>query len=204
MSEIKRQTAYKCSLKQIKTANYVQTSGWDPNFLEIGGFKVSRTNNIAVIISKDENKFVIEDGTDSIEVRVFNELKTLKDLKPGMLVLVIARPRKYSNMLYLVPEIVKPISNKKWLQYRLKELELIDFKAPVEQVIEMKESKEQKMSPHQILDMIKELDKGEGVPFEELIEKINADDAEKSIQNLINEGEIFEIRPGKLKILDLS
>jgi len=57
-------------------------------------------------------------------------------------------------------------------------------------------------SSTKIYELIKELDKGEGANFEEILEKSQIPEAEKIISQLLMEGEIFELGKGKLKVLE--
>lgn len=52
-----------------------------------------------------------------------------------------------------------------------------------------------------IYDLINELDSGDGAEVSEVIEKSNFDDSEIVIKRLLQEGEIYEVRPGRLKTL---
>ncbi len=175
--------------------------GWTPNYIDIEGIQASRVNVMAIIIDKQDNSLKVEDGTGSIECRLFNETINIEKLKVGDIVLIIAKPREYEQKKYLVPEIVKKIDNKKWIEYRKKELELINYK-PVkqEQNIEVKEEPTTNKALL-VLEKIKELDKGEGVLLEDLLKELDLEESDKYIDLLLNEGEIFEIKPGRLKIL---
>jgi RPA family protein len=53
-----------------------------------------------------------------------------------------------------------------------------------------------------IYGIIKDTDKGEGAGYEEVITKSGSVDAERIISLLLKEGEIFEVSPGKLKVLE--
>jgi RPA family protein len=53
-----------------------------------------------------------------------------------------------------------------------------------------------------IISMIREMDKGEGVFIDDILQKSDCEDTEKIILNLQKEGDIFEIRPGKVKVLE--
>ena len=53
-----------------------------------------------------------------------------------------------------------------------------------------------------VLSKIKEKDTGEGADLSDVADSSGVEDAERIIQLLINEGEVFEIKPGKIKILD--
>ena len=50
--------------------------------------------------------------------------------------------------------------------------------------------------------LIKKLDKGEGVTFEDVIKNSATSKAETIITKLLENGDVFEIKPGKLKVLE--
>lgn len=52
-----------------------------------------------------------------------------------------------------------------------------------------------------IIKLIKERDKGQGVFIEELIEKSSLDGTEKIIERMLENGDIFQNLPGKVKVL---
>ncbi len=52
-----------------------------------------------------------------------------------------------------------------------------------------------------VLSIIEKLDKGDGVDIDDIIKESKFEDCEKVIDNLLRNGEIYEIRPGKLKLL---
>jgi len=53
-----------------------------------------------------------------------------------------------------------------------------------------------------IFEIIKEMDNGDGADTQEVINKLGTDKAEDTINNLLKEGEIFETKPGKIKVLE--
>ena len=230
MPEVKRQTAYKCSVKMILDGNYVQKPGWDPNYVESNGMQISRANILAVIVSREGNSFTLDDGTGQIQVMSFGEDHKFKDMEVGDVVLVIARPREYNQRRFLVPEIVKKIENRKWIDYRKAELGIGMFqeseknneKQTKQTESKPKETKIKKIPDEDakalsekikletgfednyasiILSTIRKLDKGDGAGINDIIKQSGLEKAEKYIKSLINEGEIFEIRTGKIKIL---
>ncbi len=210
MPDIKRQTAIKCTIKQILEGNYIQKPGWEPNYIEIHDKKISRVNILATIISKETNTITIDDGTSKINIRLFSEPEKADNLSIGDIILLIARPREYNNERYLVPDIIRKIANNKWIEHRKKELSISKYEIPIKKAIDEKPKETQQApvqeeymdnEPLKILEAIKQLDKGDGADTEAIIKKSGVKKAEKHIQNLVNEGEIYEIRPGKLKIL---
>jgi RPA family protein len=56
--------------------------------------------------------------------------------------------------------------------------------------------------PNQLISkIIKDLDEGEGVLIENIIDKSTLEDAEEIIDKMLEAGEIFQIQPGKVKVL---
>ncbi len=205
MSEVKRETAYKLSIKQIQESKYTYQEGWNPNYLLIGSTKISRVNVIALVVSKEDNLVKIDDGTGNVELRMFDEKQRNQSIEIGSPVLVIARPREFNESKYLVPEIIKKLDSKKWLELRAKELEKIDYGKQIEEEkpVEVEENKPKETSePIAIVDKIKELDEGDGVPIEDLLSSLEMENADKYIDSLLNEGEIYEIKSGRLKVLN--
>lgn len=210
MPEIKRQTAIKCTIKQILEGTYVQRQGWQPNYIEISGKQISRVNILAALVNKQDNTLIIDDGTGKIPLRLFSEHKKADNLSIGDILLIIGRPREYNNERYITPEILRKIKNKKWIDHRQKELQIKETTPTKKTKPEKNEEKIEELPPQyeetanntsKILQLIRNLDKGDGADTEQIIKESKIKNAEEHIQSLINEGEIYEIRPGKLKIL---
>ena len=212
----KRQIAYKARIKGLLGGRYVKEEGWTPNYIETGRRKISRVNLIGTIVSKEDiesfQSLILDDGTGKITARSFEKNNALDNLDIGDVVLIIGRPREYSGERYVLIEIIKKIENKKWILYRKAELENESFdEAPVseekskpnnnvEEIAVTTESVGAEPAAETVLKRIKELDKGEGADFDDVVKGIA--NGEKIISSLLSEGEIFEIKPGKLKILE--
>jgi len=154
-----------------------------------------RVNILGTVVSEQQmGQFTIDDGTGKIMIRKFEESQIIPDLEIGQVIMVIGRPREFGNQIYLLPEIIKPLKNKIWIQVRLQELQRASKIIPkdVEQPKEILTLKE-------VHEIIKELDAGEGVDIEEVLQKLQHEKSEEIVQKLLREGEIFEISPGKLK-----
>ena len=125
MAEIQRQTAYKCTIRQILESKYVQQQGWEPNYLEMDiNKKVGRVNIIAAVVSKENNTITVDDGSGQINLILFQDQERANNIDIADLLMIIARPREYQNQRYLVPEILKKIEDTRWVKYRKKELEI--------------------------------------------------------------------------------
>ncbi len=219
--QISRQTAYLVGIDEIHPSQYTKSEGeWDPNFLTIRGLKVSRVNIIGVVISvsEDKNTFSVDDGTGNISVRIFDSNSLQVSLEIGDIILIIGRPREFNEEKYIVPEIVKHIQDEIWLEIRKKQLEKLRKEIPPQQerivepikeapkteaVVEKEETvveEETTTEADKVFSLIKKLDSGEGVEIEEIIKQ--HPEAEKIVNSLLQEGEIFEVKPGKVKVLE--
>ncbi len=225
----KRQIAEKARIIDLHRGTYTKEEGWNPNYITLqSGKKVSRVNLLGTVVSLpsiDSNykSISIDDGTSGISVRSFEESNLFQNIGIGDSVFVIGKPRQYGQEIYIVPEIVKKVWDSGWIKVRQAELEQEfgkhepaaekkDEPAPefIEEEFEeqppenaAQESAEKKGSPSlNVYSLIKELDKGSGAAFEEVVMKSGMPDCEKVITQLLMEGEIFEIGKGRLKILE--
>lgn len=217
----KRQIACKVRIKEIMEGEYVKEEGWQPNFVKTKeGRRVSRINLISTIVHKQEisgnnqGSITLDDGTGKISVKSFDQNISFNGLSIGSLVLLIGRPREYGSEKYIVPEILKSLEDPKWAEVRKLELGNVSKKekvpeakenSAVKQVIKEEEIKEPAQKEHKgedVFKLIKESDDGNGADVGEIITKLGTDEAEEIINNLLKEGEIFETRPGKVKILE--
>jgi len=192
------------------SSNYILLSNND---------KVSRVNIIGLNVLELPDSFILDDGNAQIPIRPFNQ--EFQNHKLGSLLCVIGKVREYNNTKYVIPEIIKELNNILWKQVRELELKYLSIisNACVDKGIhdiraEENISKNQKIIVEEIKDnnvednifdmiysLIPTLDKGDGVTIEELKKHIKREDCEKIIYRLIEEGEVFEIKPGKIKIL---
>lgn len=225
----KRQTAIKVSIGSLLGGSYVKQDGMLPNYILLNdNSKVSRVNLIGVVVSVGEDtgfqSVFIDDGSGKISIRAFEDMPALKELNIGDCIILIGRPREFSNEIYVLPEIIKKITNPQWLEVR--KLELEKNKLPDSDVSSQKSSSvhseiseknqlDQSDNPETVVEeefiessinnnviaKIKELDQGQGADFDEVI-KQTSQESEKSILSLMKNGDVFEVSPGKLKVLE--
>lgn len=206
----KRQTAYKVRIKGILDSKYTKTEGFAPNYLEMNQQEISRVNVIGVIVQKSEldnyKNLIIDDGTGRISTRVFEKNVLLDKVGVGDVVLIIGRPREFSSEKYIIIETIKKI-DPIWAKVRKLEFAKDAIKDNVfsdgvasnnkgvtEEIIDLAPT-------NKIVKIIREFDKGEGVSIEELSSK-NIKDIDEMIDMLLKKGDIFEVKPGKLKVLE--
>ena len=210
---VERQTAKIVSIGELNTGKYVKKDGWEPNYvLTKRNEKISRANIISVVVTipNTAESIFIDDGSGKIEVRSFENPDLFKNVTVGDIVMLIGRPREFNNQIYVNGEILKKINNKGWLEYRKKEITLKKIHMPeIQEVVEtqpeleedntLQESKEMD-EIEEILLKIKELDDGNGCEVNEIYS--NYPNGEEIVEQLLLKGEIFEMSPGKVKVLE--
>ncbi len=201
MVNIKRETAINCKVIDLLEGEFIKTEGWNPSYFSTGFGNVSRANIIGVVVSKEGNDLFIDDGSGKILLKNFDN--KINDFNLGDIILVIGRPRIYNNQKYLVPEILKKVYAR-WGVYQKLKIELLRKnikKVDVQPKNIIKQEKNLINYFQKIIEFIKDLDEGLGADIDLVIERSNINNASNYIKKLIEEGEIFEVKPGKLKIL---
>jgi hypothetical protein len=204
MAQVKRETASICQVQDLLLGDFVKTEGWTPSYFSTRLGNLSRVNIIGVIVSKDQDGFLFDDGSGRILLRSF-EQNSFEDIQIGDFVVLVGRPRAYNEQKYVMPEILKRISPA-WADFRKVQVELLKKIIPVPE----KETRVVINEPappianyyQKIVDFIKDLDDGSGAEIGEVIKRSDVPKADELIRKLIEEGEIFELKPGKLKLLE--
>jgi len=209
-TEVARLTAYKVWLSDIKEKEFKQEQGL-PDYLEISGKKISRANIIASVIDKfDSEKFsslTLDDGSAQLMLKAFGDsIPKLKNISTGDIILTISRLRNYNNETYLLPEVIKKVDSKYALLRRLELIIEYGKRDPGEKTSQqstLPADTETDNLKERIKTQIAKLDEGEGVETSLLQEKF-PDDKEKLskiIDDFLSEGEAYEPRPGKIKLI---
>ncbi len=207
-----RQTAVKLKIEEINKSNFIVEEGWKPNYLLIKGNKVSRVNLIGVVLDKEVKgaitNLILDDGSGKIVIRSFESIKNLKEIEIGESVSIVGKVRSFNKEKYISPEIIKKVS-KDWLKIRSLELKKKEGeKVCVEKTkesIPTQECKEEEeffdTTNKKVIDLVKEMDKGDGALIEEVKEKSGIKDVEEIIEKMLENGEIFQNSPGRVKVL---
>lgn len=203
MAQFKRETAVICMVDDLLRGDFVRTEGWNPSYFSTDFGPVSRVNLVGVVVSKEPaGGVILDDGSGKILLRSFGE-PSFENLDAGDLILIIGRPRKYNEQKYVLPEIIRKIDHR-WAAYRQVQLGILKKSirpGKKETRLPIAESEKPVNYYQKILSFIIDLDDGGGADTEEVIKRSGAPNGEVLIKKLIEEGEIFELRPGKLKVL---
>jgi len=196
----KRNIAYKLRIGDILKSKPVTNEG-KLLFLELGDKKLVRVNLIANAVDKYINdgdkkyaSITVDDASGQIKLKAFGEdITPLKDISQGDTLQIIGLIREYNSEIYITPDIVKKI-DPKWLLVRKLEIQKLHKDAPLPTNASLREV---------ILEKIKKGDSSGGIDKEQLIldteaspEVINTE-----IKHLLEEGMIYEPRPGVLRYL---
>jgi RPA family protein len=124
-----RQVAKKVQIKTINLGDFVKQEGFNPSYVDIEGFRISRVRVLATVI----DKFVSEDGnyatltlddtTDTIRCKVFRDLEIIENIEKGDLIDVIGKIKEYNEERYIQPEIIVKIDDSNFEVLRKLEIE---------------------------------------------------------------------------------
>ncbi|MFW6230826.1 MAG: OB-fold nucleic acid binding domain-containing protein [Nanoarchaeota archaeon] len=238
-----RQPAVKIDISSLKQGTFIENANWEPSHIKTVFGTLFRVSIMGILIAKNNEKasFLIDDGTGTIEV-VCNfsenyEVVKFLEIPEGNGIIIIGKPRKYGEDIYLTPEVIQKLPDLRWLKVRKAEIERQreeDFmiesgqqnqQAPrqeekkeqsahslehkllaQEQTLGLDEKEEEKMdSLEAIYTIMKANDTGDGVNFQFVakeLEKRNITPGEDILKSLLERGEIFEIMPGMIKLLE--
>ena len=202
--QFKRNVAFKYRIGDLLIGKPI-IDGERFSFLELGDKKIIRTNIIANVVDKynseGEKKYsfiTLDDGSGQIKAKSFgDDIIKMHDLNQGDTITIIGVLRHFNNEIYISPEIIK-IQEPKYLLARKLELEKQrNQKTPIQksQVTAIKDK---------ILEKIKNSENEGGIEADRIILEIREASPEiinQEIRKLLEEGIIFEHRPGKLRWL---
>jgi len=176
-------------------------------FLELGNKKIVRVNLIGNIVEKFESEgekkylfFNLDDGSGQMRLKIFGEedVNRFNSINPGQTVVVIGVLRSWNNENYVQPEVIREQDPKYLLIRKLEaEKERAKIAPPIEkkQVLALKDK---------ILDKVKKAEESGGIDVEQItmeFREVSSEIIDQEIQKLLEEGILFEPKPGRLRYL---
>ncbi|RME30944.1 hypothetical protein D6789_04170 [Candidatus Woesearchaeota archaeon] len=144
-----------------------------------------RVNVMGVVVNVGAQHVLLDDKTGQVAVKIFGQ-HTLSPGQPALVMGVVKDGR-------IIATVIRRLLSPKWLAVRA--LELSTGSAA-------KEQKETTPATYEtIIETIRALDKGDGAALEEIYRRLGSQ-VETLVMNLLAEGEVFENRPGRVKVLD--
>lgn len=203
--QFKRHTAYKLRIGDILIGKPILEAERF-KLLELGSKNIVRVNVIGNIVDKyesdGERKFLslnLDDGSGQIKLRSFgDDLEKFRDVNQGETVIVIGLLKYWNNEIYIAPDIIKT-HDPKYLLIRKMEIEKERNKnaiaIPREQITAVKDK---------IFGTIKNSEDDGGIDIDKIImnlRDISPEIINQEIQKFLEEGIIFEPRPGRVRYL---
>lgn len=178
-------------------------------FLELGNQKVIRVNLVGNIVDKYESEgeskylsLTLDDGSGQIKLKCFgDDSEKFRNVSQGQTIVIIGLLRVYNNELYISPEIIKEIDIKYLL---VRKLEIEKERNKSSGVSSPLQKGQINSARDRILEMIKGSESNGGVETDLIItnlREIPPLTINQEIKRLLEEGIIFEPRPGKLRWL---
>jgi hypothetical protein len=208
----KRQVARKLWIRDILAGTYIKEEGFKPNHIILkDNSSAARVNLIGVAVSSSSEglpTITLDDGSGRISIRAFEPSAQMSAVQIGDVVLVIGRPRQFGNEMYVLPEIVRKIPDLGWIEVRKMELGSTPITSAESPEAKPADSAEEEVVDDSfglsetVMNAIRSLDTGAGADTDAVIEQVGPGNAEKAIQFLLQSGDIFEVSPGKLKVLE--
>jgi len=196
----KRNIAYKLRIGDIlKSRPIIQ----ETRFLhaELGDKKIVRVNVLANVVDKfistGEKKYAtitLDDASGQIRLKAFGEdAVLLEKFSQGDTLQVVGNLREYNSELYILPEVTKVV-DPKWLLVRKLEIQNTRKDIPLQSNAPVRDI---------LIDKIKNAEKDQGIDVDTIIMEIEAAPAQinQEITKLLEEGLIYEPRPGRLRYL---
>jgi len=135
----KRWVAHKVSIK-----NLISGKPAEDNALEVTGIRINRARVLGSVVSRfigPEDKYAfltVDDGTETLRVRSFEDTVPLvKEINVGDIVDVIGRIRTYEEEIYIIPEIIKKVTDPNW--EILRKIELLKYEKHIVKPVEQKQ-----------------------------------------------------------------
>ncbi len=205
-TNFKRNIAYKVRIGDLLISKPI-FDGDKFLFLELGNKKLSRVNIVGNVIDKYDSEgdkkyifFTIDDGSGQIKLKSFgDDSEKFKTINQGDTIAIIGTTRHWNNEAYIQPETIHPM-DPKYLLIRKLELE----KEKKQNTISPEVIKETGAIKDQLLDFIKKSEEEGGIDTDQIIMKFketSPNTIKEEIKKLLEEGIIFEPRPGRLRYL---
>lgn len=204
-TQFKRHIAYKLRIGDILIGKPI-IDGERFSFLELGDKRIVRVNVIGNVVDKYESEgdkkysfLTLDDGSGQIKLKSFgDDIEKFKNIFQGQTILVIGVLRNFNNETYISPEIVRE-QDPRYLLVRKMEIEKEKSKnaKPVarEQIVAIKDK---------ILEKIKNAEEEGGIDLDKVImdlREISPEMINQEIKKLLEDGIIFEPRPGRVRWL---
>jgi hypothetical protein len=217
-----RDTAFKVSIRDITEGRFSKSkSRWEPSYvLTPLDENVSRVRVMGTVVARfvsEDQKYAsltLDDGSDTIAVKAFRDsVGLLLGVKPGDIVDVVGKVKEYAGEKYINAESAWRVEDPNWELVRRLELlikrrgagkKTLPPEKPVEvsrEEVEVAEEVVKEEPKILLLNLIEELDEGEGVKYVTLLKEsgLSEEAMETTLNELMQDGEVYEPKIGRFK-----
>jgi RPA family protein len=225
-----RMTAVRASISDITNGTFSDDNG--PHVVSPFGVELRRVVVVGFVVNKfyregdDTGKkrfesITVDDGTDTIGVKVWGDedASILEGVKESILALVIGKVRQYNEEVYLIPEIVRELTDPNYMSLHLLERYKavlnrsgVSLPSTMEQQQELLTSTPKKTVSgklaNDILAYVRLEAPPEGIPLKDIVAYFEkkGQDSEKvqtKVFNLVAEGALNEVSIGQFRTSDI-
>ncbi len=208
----KRNIAYKLRIGDVLKGVPMMNEGRFL-FLELGDKKVVRVNILANCVDKfiqegsrasqvppsEVKQFAsltVDDASGQLKLKAFGEdIEPLKEIVQGDTLQIIGNMREWNGELYMIPEVLKKVDTR-WLLVRKLEIQNARKDMPAT------DNKDSALK-NEVMQKIRDAESDGGIDVDTIIMDVEAspDAINVEVKKLLEEGLIYEPRPGRLRYL---
>jgi RecG-like helicase len=203
--QFKRNVAFKFRIGDVVNAKPIHEQERF-SFLDIDDKKVVRVNLVGNIVERYDSGgdkkycfFVLDDGSGQIKLKSFgDDILKFESVSQGQTVIIIGIVRYWNNEVYVSPEIIRE-EDPKYLLLRKLEIEKDRCK-----VVDPLGRDKIAAVKDKILSTIKNAEDDGGIEIDKIIvslREISPVIINQEVQKFLEEGIVFEPRPGKVRYL---
>jgi RPA family protein len=229
---MQRQTAVRARIVDIVSGEFVKKEGMEPSYVVTPGKdSISRARIVGTVVGKFDSEdgnfssVTLDDATGTIRAKLWREVALLNGVKAGDLVSLVGKVREYEGEIYIVPEIVTPVTPGEEALARLEVLKKIKERnagaagkkekaaageeaeeAPQAGTSEQPGGKEAEGAAEKGEDPRKKImgiieQDPDGIKYPDLMQQagLPEETVEDVINELLGEGVCYEPTPGKIK-----
>jgi RPA family protein len=196
----KRNVAYKLRIGDILKGKPIMEEA-KFLYLDLNSKRIVRVNVLANCIDKyvqdGEKKYAtltVDDASGQLQLKAFgDDISILTEVTQGDTLQIIGNVREWNGDLYVIPEIIKKV-DPRWLLVRKLEIQEAKKDIPVDKNSPLKDM---------IMQKIKDAEADGGIDTETIKMNVeaNPDLVNAEVKKLLEEGLIYEPRPGRLRYL---
>jgi RPA family protein len=192
MPQQKRQTAKLTTAEELNSGKYFEKEGFTPNYLLTPeGRRLSRGRIVGTVVDRFKNEdetygsLTIDDGTDTTQLKFFNELDEMEEFEEGDIVEAVGKVREYQGQIYMNAEILVKRNVKSEMLHQLKQ----------------KKNEEEWEGIRDTVKQLKESGKSQDDIEKEMAGKLDEEEVDSLLQSF---GEHFdeEMKPGDKENLE--